>query len=77
MFSQFQVFAPDRDWADMVMTEMSLFPAGRYDDLTDSATQALKYLRDRGWGQTDEEQRQAETETVRHRPRQLPPLYPC
>jgi predicted phage terminase large subunit-like protein len=77
MFSQFQVFAPDRDWADMVMTEMSMFPAGRYDDLTDSATQALKYLRDRGWGATDEEQRQAETETVRHRPQRLPPLYPC
>jgi predicted phage terminase large subunit-like protein len=77
MFSQFQVFAPDRDWADMVMTEMSLFPAGRYDDLTDSATQALKYLRDRGWGQTDEEQRNAEIGTVMHRPRRLPPLYPC
>jgi len=77
MFSQFQVFAPDRDWADMVMTEMSLFPAGRYDDLTDSATQALKYLRDCGWGQTEQEERRAETETVRHRPRRLPPLYPC
>jgi hypothetical protein len=28
------------DWAEMVSTEMSMFPAGRYDDLTDSASQA-------------------------------------
>jgi hypothetical protein len=50
----------------MVITEMSMFPAGRHDDLTASATQALKYLRDRGWEQTDEEQREAEIGSVMH-----------
>jgi hypothetical protein len=34
------VYAPDRDWADLVITEMSIFPVGRYKDLTDSATQS-------------------------------------
>jgi hypothetical protein len=33
------VYAPDRDWADLVITEMSMFPVGRYKDLTDSASQ--------------------------------------
>jgi predicted phage terminase large subunit-like protein len=76
MLSQGMVYAPERDWSDMVITEMSMFPAGRHDDLTDSATQALKYLRDRGWGQTDEEQREAEIGSVMHRPR-LKAIYQC
>jgi phage terminase large subunit-like protein len=76
LFSQGLVFAPNRDWAELCIQEMSVFPAGRFDDLTDSATQALKYLRDRGWGQTDEEEREAETSRNTHRPR-LKSLYPC
>ncbi len=38
MFSQGTIFAPDRDWSDLVITEMSMFPAGRFSDLTDSAS---------------------------------------
>ena len=59
----------------MVINEMTSFPYGRYDDLTDSATQALKYLRDMGLAQTDEEAHAAELETVMHRP-QKKALYP-
>jgi predicted phage terminase large subunit-like protein len=77
MFSQGMVYAPAREWAELVITEMSMFPAGRYDDLTDSSSMALKYLRDHGWGHTAEEQHHAETDTVRHRPRPAPRLYPC
>ena len=51
-FSQHMVYAPDRDWAEMVITEMSLFPKGHYDDLTDSATQAINYLRSVGLAQS-------------------------
>jgi hypothetical protein len=67
------VYAPDREWAEMVITEMSMFPAGRFSDLTDSTSQGLKYLRDVGLAQSEEEQHEAETETVRRRR----PLYPC
>jgi hypothetical protein len=35
---------------------MSMFPAGRFSDLTDSASQGLKHLRDVGLAQSDEEQ---------------------
>jgi hypothetical protein len=76
-FSQGMVYAPARDWAETVITEMSMFPTGRYDDLTDSASMALKYLRDHGWGQTAEERHDAETDAARHRPRPKAPLYPC
>ena len=77
IFSQGTVYTPDREWADLVITEMSLFPAGRFSDLTDSTSQGLKYLRDVGLAQSEEEQHEAETETVRRRPWRRRPLYPC
>jgi phage terminase large subunit-like protein len=36
-FAHHLVYAPDRDFADMVKDEMALFPKGRFKDLTDSA----------------------------------------
>jgi predicted phage terminase large subunit-like protein len=45
IFANAQVYAPDREWADVVIDEMATFPHGRYDDLTDTATQALRHLR--------------------------------
>jgi phage terminase large subunit-like protein len=76
MFSQGMIYAPNRDWADPMITEMSLFPFGKYDDLTDSSSQGLKYLRDVGLAQSDEEQHQAVIGTVMRQPRPRP-LYPC
>ncbi len=74
-FSQLLVHAPARDWSEMVIDEMGVFPKGKYKDLTDSASQAVKHLRDRGLAQTDEEAHAAEIETVMHRPRRRA-LYP-
>jgi hypothetical protein len=37
-----------RDWADMVVTDMSVFPKGAHDDVVDSAVHALKHLREVG-----------------------------
>jgi hypothetical protein len=39
----------------MVITEFEQFPRGKHDDLVDSTTQALKYLRERGMLQRPEE----------------------
>jgi predicted phage terminase large subunit-like protein len=55
LFTQGMIYAPARDWSGLVITEMSVFPVGRYKDLTDSATQALKYLRDVGLADTEVE----------------------
>jgi hypothetical protein len=70
------VYAPNRDWAELVITEMEVFPRGRYDDLTDSTTQAIKYIRDNGLLQTDEETRHEELLGAMHRPPRLKALYP-
>ena len=76
IFSQGMIYAPARDWADLVVTEMSMFPAGRYSDLTDSSSQALKYLRDVGRAQSDEEAHHDTIGIVMHRPPRRA-LYPC
>jgi predicted phage terminase large subunit-like protein len=46
-FSAGAVFAPDKTWAEAVIAEWEQFPRGKHDDLVDSTTQALKYLRER------------------------------
>jgi predicted phage terminase large subunit-like protein len=75
-FSQMMIYAPARDWADMVIDETAVFPKGKYKDLTDSTTQAIKHLRDVGLAQLDDEMRAEEAERVTHRPRPKA-LYPC
>jgi len=74
-FSQCVVYAPDREWAQMVIDEMATFPRAKHDDLTDSATQAINYLRSVGLASTDEEIGAAEVEAVTLK-RRLEPLYP-
>lgn len=75
VFSQMLVYAPDRDWAEMVIAEMESFPRGRHDDLTDSATQALKHLRAISLIQHPEERAAEETRRGRYRKRATA-LYP-
>ena len=47
-FAQHLVYRPNRDWADMVVDEMAKFPKWQFKDLTDSATQALRWMRQQG-----------------------------
>jgi predicted phage terminase large subunit-like protein len=76
MFSQGLVYAPDRAWADMWLTELCLFPHGKYDDLVDTTSMALRYLRGVGVVRFDDEVAADQADGVRPRPR-LRSLYPC
>lgn len=49
IFSNNQVYAPDKDWAEKVILQCEVFPRGRHDDLVDTVSQALRYLRDNGF----------------------------
>jgi predicted phage terminase large subunit-like protein len=76
LFSDGMVYAPDRDWADMVMTEMASFPRAPHDDLVDSATQALKHLRDTGLLIHGAEMAAEVEQEMLHKPHRPQPLYP-
>lgn len=75
VFSQLMVYAPDRQWAQDVIDEMAIFPRGKYDDLTDSSTQAINFLRGIGLASSDIETEAAVYESARHKPK-LKALYP-
>jgi predicted phage terminase large subunit-like protein len=47
VFTNGQVFSPDKSWADHLMTQFENFPKGKNDDGVDSTTQALRWLRER------------------------------
>lgn len=42
------VYAPDREYADLVINQMSSFPRGKHDDLHDAVIQGITYLRNNG-----------------------------
>lgn len=75
-WSQGMIYAPDRDWSEMVKDEMAIFPKHKYDDLTDSATQAIKHLRDSGLLRSDEDRMAEEREAVTHKGAPRPAAYP-
>ena len=47
-FEEGMVFAPDRAWAEMVMTQCAQFPKGKHDDLVDCVSSSMRHLRELG-----------------------------
>ena len=43
------IYAPDREWAQLLIDRCAQFPKGKRKDLVDTATQAIRYLRDNGF----------------------------
>jgi predicted phage terminase large subunit-like protein len=75
IFSEGMVFAPNKDWAEMVIRQTSSFPRGAHDDLVDTVSMGLKHLRDVGM-LTRAPERMAEIEDSRvFHGNQNAPLY--
>jgi predicted phage terminase large subunit-like protein len=67
LFTQGLVMAPERKYADLVIDEVSAFPKGKFKDLTDSTSGALKFLRDGGMLVRKEERDAIEEDLARYR----------
>ena len=48
LFAEGLIYAPDRAWADQVITQTATFPKGKHDDLVDTSSMALRHLREIG-----------------------------
>lgn len=48
LFTDGLIYAPDREWAEMVIREVAMVPKGKHDDLADTVSSALQYLRKTG-----------------------------
>jgi predicted phage terminase large subunit-like protein len=76
IFSERMVWAPDKEWAEMVIRQVATFPKGKFDDLVDCTSQALRYLRDVGLlTRSTERLEQIERDKV-YTGRAPEPLYP-
>lgn len=74
LFADEIVYAPDRKFADMVITNVTSFPKAAHDDIADSVSMAFKYLRDTGLLLRKEEQARETAEQLTFRNREEP-LY--
>jgi predicted phage terminase large subunit-like protein len=48
IFAEGMVYAPDKDWAEQVIRQCSVFPKGKNDDLVDTVSMSLNHLRQCG-----------------------------
>jgi len=77
LFADEMIYAPDRSFADMVIDQCAVFPKGSRDDLVDSTSQALRYLRDAGFALKREEHAMEVADELMYRsPSSNAPLYP-
>ena len=76
LFAEGMVFAPDKAWAEMVITQVGQFPKGKHDDVVDTVSMAIRHLRDLGV-LTRSDERIQELESLKVYPGKGPvPLYP-
>jgi predicted phage terminase large subunit-like protein len=74
LFTDNMIFAPDKDYADKMIRQCSMFPKGSHDDLVDSMSMALRYLRDCGFALKREEASVDRAESLAYN-KPLAPLY--
>ena len=74
MFAGNMVWAPETRWSDRVIDQCTSFPRASHDDLVDSVTQALRWLRDNGVAVMNFE-REAEIEDFATYKKPVAPLY--
>lgn len=78
LFQDGVVYAPDRQWAQMVIDEVAMFPRGAHDDLVDCTSAALRWFRDSGALLRKDEHEAERASLLAHKPqRQRIPLYPA
>ena len=75
IFAEGLVYAPDKSWADMVITQSAMFPKGKHDDLVDTVSMALRYLRRTGMIARPEEAQNDYESSIQHRGAPPAPLY--
>jgi predicted phage terminase large subunit-like protein len=76
LFQEGLIYAPDRKWADDVITQVGQFPRSRHDEYVDCTSMGLKYLRE-GNLLTRPPEREIEMEALKQYPGRQQSLYNC
>lgn len=75
IFAEGMMYAPDREWAELAISECEKFPKGTHDDLPDAISQGVNWLRKTGWALRREEVKADDAERNRYRSGKRAPLY--
>ena len=75
LFAEGMVYAPNTNWAEQVIRQVSVFPRGKHDDLVDTVSMALRHLRDLGLLTRSPERMAEINESKKHYGKPPAPLY--
>ena len=75
LFEEGLVYCPDTDWADEVISQCMRFPKAKHDDLVDTVSMAMRYLRRTGFAMRQEEVQEDFEMSRQHLGRPPEPLY--
>jgi predicted phage terminase large subunit-like protein len=75
LFAEGIITAPEKDWAQRVITQVGMFPAAKHDEYVDLTSMGLRKLRDMGL-LVRQPEREAEIEESMQYRGQQQPLYP-
>jgi predicted phage terminase large subunit-like protein len=77
LFAEGMIYAPNKQWAEMVIQQVSQFPKGKHDDLVDTVSMALRHLRDAGVLVRQREWADDMRDSLTFKGGKIPPLYPA
>ena len=77
LFSDGMIYAPEKQWSNLVINQCATFPKAKHDDLVDTVSQALRHLRDLGLLARANEVRADIADQMRHIGAAPDPLYPA
>jgi predicted phage terminase large subunit-like protein len=75
LFEEGLVYSPDKAWADEVISQCMRFPKAKHDDLVDTVSMAMRYLRRSGFILRPDEVQQDYEDSRQHTGRPPAPLY--
>ena len=77
LFAEGLVYAPIKQWAEMVIAQVGQFPKGKHDDLVDTVSMAMRHLRDTGAIMRSDEYRSEISDSLAFKGNKAwEPLYP-
>ena len=77
LFAEGMVYAPDKVWAEQVITQVGQFPKGKHDDLVDTVSMSIRHLRDIGLLTRSQERLDEIARAITYPGKQDVPLYPA
>ena len=75
LFEEGLVYCPDKAWADEVINQCMRFPKAKHDDLVDTVSMAMRYLRRTGFALRQDEVQQDYEDSRQHLGKPPEPLY--